>query len=94
MFDRIFSSTFRRACSAPLTHQYHREAEANTFAMALLMQREWVIEYWHKLETPDVAQMAKMFGVEKFRMRQRLIDLDLLHNHRKFPNVTPPAKKP
>jgi hypothetical protein len=70
---RITYPTFEKA---EVRHTSFNEVLADHFATCFLMPKEWVEEYWPRVQ--DVREMAYMFDVPLSQMRGRLNQLNLL----------------
>jgi len=81
MFHEAFHIVYRIACLAfketKLTSTPFNEVLADHFARCFLMRKDWVEEYWPRVQDPRV--MADIFDVPLSQMRRRLNELGL-HN--------------
>ena len=80
MFHEAFHIAYRITYPAfdktEVRHTTFNEVLADHFATCFLMRREWVEEYWPRLQ--DVRAMADRFDVPLSQMRRRLNQLNLL----------------
>jgi len=70
---RITYPAFKKA---EVRHTSFNEVLADHFAACFLMPKEWVEEYWPRVQ--DVGVMADRFDVPVRQMRRRLNQLSLL----------------
>lgn len=80
LFHEAFHIAYRMAYPAfdksEVRHTSFNEVLADHFATCLLMPREWVEEYWPRVQ--DVRAMADKFDVPVRQMERRLNQLSLL----------------